>query len=53
MSKPSYDDLADMIVKIYRETRLEGVLGIDSASYPIEVFDELAAIKAELESENE
>jgi len=44
MSKPSYDDLVDLLAKVYKETRVESVLGIEWANYPVEVFDEVSEV---------
>jgi len=44
MSKPTYEELQEIISKIYKTTRVESALGIEWANYPIEVFDELVEL---------
>lgn len=48
MHKPSYDDLAGLLTKIYKETKIESAVGVEWANYPIEAFDELASIMGDL-----
>lgn len=49
MSKPSYQDLVDVLRRTWKSSRVESVLGIEWANYPIEVFDELTNIIMDLE----
>ncbi len=49
MSKPSYEDLVDILKKVWKTTRVESALGVEWANYPVEVFDELIDIVMNLE----
>lgn len=53
MSKPSYDELVDLIRKIYKTSRVESALNLDWANYPIEVFDEVIDMATMLEFPSE
>jgi len=48
MSKPSYEDLVDVLTKVYKTSRVESALNVEWANYPVEVFDELGGIILEL-----
>jgi len=49
MSKPEYQDLVDILRKVWKTTRVESVLSIEWANYPVEVFDELTNVIMDLE----
>jgi hypothetical protein len=53
MSKPAYEDLVDILRKVWKMTRVESALGAEWANYPVEVFDELTNIIMDLELKNE
>jgi hypothetical protein len=53
MSKPEYQDLVDVLRKVWKATRVESALNIEWANYPVEVFDELTEIVMELEIPHE
>lgn len=53
MNKPSYDDLVDILKKVWKTTRVERVLDVEWSNYPVEVFDELTDIIMHLEIEDE
>ena len=44
MSKPTYEDLVDLLTKVYKTTKVESALGIEWANYPVEVFDEISEV---------
>ena len=52
MSKPSYDDLVALLTRVYKTTKVESVLGIEWANYPVEVFDEVIGTITELTIES-
>lgn len=41
MSKPTYDELQDLINRIYKATTIESALGCEWANYPVEIFNEV------------
>jgi hypothetical protein len=49
MSKPEYQDLVDILKKVWKKTRVESALDVEWANYPVEVFDELTNIIMDLE----
>lgn len=49
MSKPSYEELASLICRVGKTTRVESALGVEWANYPVEVFDEVIDAVIELE----
>ena len=53
MSKPSYDDLVDILKKIGKTSRVESVIGVEWVNYPVEVFDELLAVILDVELKDE
>jgi hypothetical protein len=52
MSKPTYDELVSLLVRIYKTSRIESVLDIEWANYPVEVFEEVGAAVCELTIED-
>jgi len=53
MSKPEYQDLADILYRVWKTSRVEAVLGVEWVNYPIEVFDELTSVIMDLELKDE
>lgn len=53
MSKPSYQDLVDVLRKVWKTTRIESALDVEWANYPTEVFDEVTDIIMDLELKDE
>jgi len=53
MSKPTYEDLVALLARIYKTTKVESVLDIEWANYPVEVFNEVIDMVVELELDNE
>jgi len=51
MSKPTYEDLVDILKKVWTTTKIEFVLDTEWANYPAEVFDEITDVIMELELE--
>jgi hypothetical protein len=49
MSKPEYQDLVDILRRVWKTSRVESVLGIEWVNYPIELFDELTNVIMDLE----
>lgn len=49
MSKPEYQDLVDILKKVWKTSRVESVLSVEWTNYPVEVFDELTNIVMDLE----
>jgi len=50
--KYSYEDLTNLLYRVYKTTKVESALGIEWANYPIEVFDEVVEVITELELAN-
>ena len=48
MSKPSYEDLYAILLRVWKTSQVESVLGIEWANYPIEVFNEVIDVITEL-----
>ena len=51
MSKPSYEDLVNLLDRICKSSIVEAVLGCEWVNYDVELFDELIATLLEARSE--
>jgi hypothetical protein len=53
MSKPEYQDLVDVLTKVYKTSRIENVLNVEWANYPVEVFEEIGELVLDLQIEEQ
>ncbi len=49
MSKPTYEELVDLVNRIWKTSRVESDIGVEWVNYPVEIFEELAETITNLE----
>lgn len=52
MSKPTYEDLVDVLTRVWKTTKIESALSVEWANYPVEVFEEIIDIVTQLQLED-